>query len=155
MQVTGFGLKASDGSFLQKWATVPARIDLPNGGIIFCATSDWSDGDYSIAPVTWDEPDPVPFVPQIISDRQFFQQLAVQGVITDDEALAAVGPGTLPAALSKLIDGLPSDQQFPAKMLLVGAVQFDRKHPMVAVLGQAFGWSDAQLDSLWTNAAAL
>lgn len=98
---------------------------------------------------------PAPVVPQIISDRQFFQQLAIQKVITQDEALAAVGPGTLPNALVALIGGLPSDQQFPAKMLLVGAVQFDRQHPMVAVLGQAFGWTDAQLDALWTAAAAL
>lgn len=100
-------------------------------------------------------PAPTPIVPQIISDRQFFQQLAIQKVITQDEALAAVGPGTLPAALVALIGGLPSDQQFPAKMLLVGAVQFDRQHPMVAVLGQAFGWTDAQLDALWTAAAEL
>ena len=38
-------------------------------------------------------------VPAIISDRQFYQNLAVRGVITQAEALAAVGPGTIPPAM--------------------------------------------------------
>lgn len=103
--------------------------------------------------------DPAPpapsLVPQTISDRQFFQQLAVQGIITQDEALAAIGPGTLPAALGALVSNLPAEQQFPASMLLKGAVQFERQHPMVAVLGQAFGWTSDQIDDLWRAASRL
>lgn len=91
-------------------------------------------------------------IPEVISDRQFFQQLAVQGVITEDEALAAVGPGTLPDALIGLVKQLPQEQQFPANMLLKGAVQFHRNHPMVSVIGQAFGWKDSQIDALWIAA---
>lgn len=105
-----------------------------------------------------------PPLAQIISDRQFFQQLAIQGLITQDEALAAVGPGKLPASLLALVeqlplgDGTPSDpnnQQFSAKMLLIGATQFDRRHPMVTVLGSAFKWNDEQLDTFWRAAGLL
>jgi hypothetical protein len=99
-------------------------------------------------------PPPAP-VPQIISDRQFFQQLAIQNVITLDEALAAIGPGTIPASLSTLIGKLPLDQQFAAKMLISGATQFDRNHPLVATLAAAFGWNSAQTDFLWTSASQL
>ena len=45
------------------------------------------------------EASPTAPVPDIISDRQFFQQLAILGLINEAEALAAVGPGTMPATL--------------------------------------------------------
>lgn len=96
-----------------------------------------------------------PVVPKIISDRQFFQQLAALGVITSVEALAAVGPGEIPAAMSAMVDALPENERFPAQMLLTGATQFDRSHPMVSVFGTAFGWTSEQLDTFWIAAAAL
>lgn len=119
----------------------------------------WSGDDFARFGVTvHDLPDPpappAPF-PRIISDRQFFQQLAIAGLITQDEALAAVGPGTIPATLAQLVNGLPATLQFEARMLLTGATQFDRKHPMVNALMMSFGWSDAQTDDLWRAAAAL
>lgn len=93
--------------------------------------------------------------PSVTSDRQFFQQLAVQGTITQDEAIAAVATGTLPASMVALVNSLPLDQQFSANMLLKGATSFERSHPMVPVLGQLYGWNAAQLDALWTAAALL
>lgn len=99
---------------------------------------------------------PIPAtVPLVISDRQFFQQLAVQGVITQDEAIAAVATGTLPSSMATLVNMLPPDQQFAANMLLKGATQFERSNPMVPVLGQAYGWNAAQLDQLWIAASLL
>lgn len=103
-------------------------------------------------------PMPAPLPPPVlgfISDRQFFQQLAVQGVITNDEALAAVKTGTIPAALQGLINALPADQQFAATMLVAGATTFDRNHPLTLTIGQAFGWSSDQMDTLWIAAAEL
>jgi len=93
--------------------------------------------------------------PRIISDRQFFQQLAIQGLITQDESLAAVGPGTIPAALAQLVAALPVDKPYDARILLIGATQFDRQHPMVAAIAAAFGWTNAQTDDLWRAAATL
>lgn len=94
-------------------------------------------------------------IPQVISDRQFFQRLAQMGVITPAEALAAVGPGEIPPAMGAIILQMPESERFAAQMLLTGATQFDRSHPMVAMFGGALGWSSAQLDDFWLTAAAL
>lgn len=93
--------------------------------------------------------------PRIISDRQFFQQLALLGIITPDEALAAVGPGEIPAAMSAMVDALPSEQQFPARMLLTGATAFDRSHALVPAFAAAFGWTPQQIEDFWIAASAL
>ena len=95
-------------------------------------------------------------VPETISDRQFYQRLAQLGFISADEALAAVGPGAIPAALLSLVDGLSDgEERFAAKMLLTGATQFSRSHPLVAAFGSAFGWTPQELDEFWTSASAL
>jgi hypothetical protein len=94
-------------------------------------------------------------VPQQISDRQFFQQLAMQGIIGQADALAAVKTGAIPADLQALINQLPADQQFGATMLISGATVFERNHPLTIGIGTAYGWSSAQIDALFIAAAAL
>lgn len=93
-------------------------------------------------------------VPQSISDRQFFQQLAVQGVITQDEALQA-NAAVIPSELMTLINGLPANQQFDAKMKVSGATTFLRSDPLTVAIGTAYGWTSAQIDAFFTAAAAL
>lgn len=100
-------------------------------------------------------PPPVRPVPDTISDRQFFQQLATDGDITEDEALAAVTVGSMPQKLSDAVASLPAAQQFPAKMLICGATQFQRSNKMVPLLGQALGKDAAALDTIWTAASEL
>lgn len=102
--------------------------------------------------VSFNPPTPAP---STISDRQFFQQLARLGVIAEAEALAAVGPGEVPAALSAMIDTMPEAERFPARMLLTGATQFDRNHPLVPMFAAAFGWSTDDINTFWTAAASL
>lgn len=118
----------------------PPRYALANGAAV--ETYDVAD-------------EPAPPVPETITDRQFFQQLAIQGVITQDEALAAVGPGTLPATLAGLLAQLPADQQFGAKMKLIGQVEFHRHAPITGALAQMFGWDSATTDTFWRTAALL
>jgi hypothetical protein len=96
-----------------------------------------------------------PVIPQTISDRQFYQQLAVLGLITQAEALAAVKTGDIPANLQTLVDSLPFEQQFSAEMLLSGATQFQRMHPLTIYFGTSMGWLDDQLDNLWIAASSL
>lgn len=97
-----------------------------------------------------------PATPRLISDRQFFQALALQGAITQEEALAAVRTGAIPAAMQSFIDAIPDqDQQFGATMLLSGAVEFDRNHPLVESFRQAMGWTLQQTNDLWRLAATL
>jgi hypothetical protein len=177
MEQIGYSLVDANGAELQFWgdtkgvcAGIPEAIDLPNGDRVHCPAvgeiQQWKlvprmlksgnigavlDGEnFEVT-----RPEPIPPVPQIVSDRQFFQQLCILGLITEDEALAAVGPGTLPASLAALVAELPEEQQFAANMLLKGATQFDRAFPMVAVLGQAFGMSSEQIDQIWVDASQL
>lgn len=93
-------------------------------------------------------------VPQSISDRQFFQQLAIVGIITTDQALAS-NAAVIPAPLLTIIDAMPADQQFAAKMLVSGATVFERSHPMTIAIGAAYGWSAAQIDDFFRAAATL
>jgi len=94
-------------------------------------------------------------VPELISDRQFFQQLAIEDRITENEALEAVGPGVIPTAMLALINMLPAEDQFGAKMLIRGATTFERLHPVAGLIQQLYGWSDGQRDDFWTAAAKL
>ena len=95
-------------------------------------------------------------VPQSISDRQFAHVLALQGLISQDEALAWVKTGDVPAALQALVDKIPDPTiKFSAQMLLAGATVFERDHPMTAKLAAGLGMSSEQVDDLWRAAAAL
>ncbi len=93
---------------------------------------------------------------KIISRRQFFQALAIQGKITEKEAEDAVSIGAIPAAMQAVIDAISdSEQQFAARMLLRGAMQFENTHPLVATFAAAQSMSEADVDALWTVAAAM
>lgn len=94
--------------------------------------------------------------PGTISDRQFFQGLALQSFITEAEALEAVKTGVLPAALETIVAGIADPAaQFAARMILSGATMFERDHPMVATIGAAQGMTDAQIDDFWKFCATL
>ena len=97
---------------------------------------------------------PLEPVPAEISDRQFFQQLAIMGVITEDQALAS-NAAVIPPPLLTLIEGFPADQQFNIKMLVSGAVVFHRNNPVTQAIGAAYGWTPAQIDDFFKAAAKL
>lgn len=94
-------------------------------------------------------------VPDIISDRQCFQQLANLGKVSEAEALAAVMTGQMPQAVTDGIAALPSVLQFAARMMICGATTFQRSHPMVPVFGSFFDLDSDDLDALWQAAALL
>ena len=81
--------------------------------------------------------------------------MALEGRITEAEALDAVGSGTIPAAMDALIDQLPSDQQFAARMLVRGATKFQRDHGVTQLIGNLYGRSSEQIDDTWRAASAL
>jgi hypothetical protein len=108
-----------------------------------------------MAPRTWGNVVSPNHVPEEISDRQFFQQLAVLELITENEALEAVRTGVLPAALETFVQALPSGDQFSARMLLSGATTFRRSHAMTALFGQLQGMSSDDIDNVWRDAALL
>jgi len=94
-------------------------------------------------------------VPQTISDRQFFQQLAIAKVISQEEALAAVKTGDIPAALSGFIAALDDAARFNAEMLLSGATVFQRNHPLTNAVAMAQGMTADQVDEFFRQAAKL
>ena len=98
---------------------------------------------------------PPPAVPFSISDRQFFQQLSVQEIITEQEAEDAVATGTIPAAMLALVELLPEQARFSARMILKGATVFERGHEMTDTIGWLYGWSEGQTDDLFRAAAVL
>lgn len=100
-------------------------------------------------------PGPEP-VPETISDRQFAQALAKQGVITQDEALAFVKRGEVPDMLQAAIDAVDdADERFDLDMAVSGATLFDRSNPSTIALAEALEWSPAQMDDLWRFAATI
>ncbi|TQI72890.1 hypothetical protein FHT98_0610 [Bosea sp. AK1] len=99
-------------------------------------------------------PEPVP-VPVSISDRQFAQQLAVLGAITETEAEAWAARGDLPAAMEAAVAGLPAEDRFAARMLLSAATIYERAHPLVPAIGGLLGYDAAEIDDIWRAAALL
>ncbi|ODT17924.1 MAG: hypothetical protein ABS35_24780 [Kaistia sp. SCN 65-12] len=93
--------------------------------------------------------------PPPISDRQFAQQLAILGTITEAEALAWAARGELPDAMEVAIAALPEEQRFGARMLLSSATTYERSHPLVPMLGAILSYNEADLDDLWRAAAQL
>lgn len=112
---------------------------------------DFIEGGGVIGP---EEPEPAP-VPESISDRQFAQQLATAGMITNDEALAWVATGTLPEAFTTFVSQLPAAQRFAAQMLLTGATIFERSNPLTDAFGAMYGMNSEQIDDLWRAASQL
>jgi hypothetical protein len=110
-----------------------------------------AQGGYTIAPYV---APPAP-VPARVSDRQFFQQLAIEGAITQAQALAAVKTGEMPPALLAIINAMPQADQFNALMLLSGATTFERAHPMTAAIAAATGRTVEQTDDFFRAAALL
>lgn len=95
-------------------------------------------------------------VPSSISDRQFFQQLAIIGIISQADALAAVKVGTIPAALQVFVDAITDPAaMFAANMLLAGATVFQRSHPLTEAIGAGQGMTPAQIDDFFRAATAL
>ncbi|MGB3351132.1 MAG: hypothetical protein WBA85_20375 [Brucella anthropi] len=99
---------------------------------------------------------PTESAPDEISRRQFFQYLAVIGIISKAEALAAMQGGVIPAPLQAIIDQLPTeDDKFNAQMFVVGAQNFNRLHWLTDVVRQAMQWTIDQRDEFWREAAKL
>ncbi len=139
------------------------RLMPPTGRVIELTGADVEEPPYGaqlvagrfIAPAGTDTGSGTLVVPAEISDRQFFQGLALRGLISQAEALAAVGTGTLPAAFEALIGQLSSEDQFAARMLLSGATSFQRTNPLVDTLGAMLDMSPAEIDELWRFCAGL
>lgn len=101
-------------------------------------------------------PPPPPPTIYPISDRQFFQQAAIDGYISQAEALAAVQTGLIPGSLQAIVDQISDpDERFNAQMILSGATTFTRGHPLTNQIGTAMGKTPAELDAFFIAALSL
>lgn len=75
-------------------------------------------------------------VPEVISPRQFRQALTHAGFRT-----------TVESAVSSADQDTKDWYEF--------ATQFERHHPRVVAMAQALGYTDAQVDAVWTYGAGL
>jgi hypothetical protein len=98
-----------------------------------------------------------PAVVKNISKRQFYQQLAIQGIITTQEALDAVRIGSIPVAIQTILDQSISDpaQKFGAEMLLSGATDIARAHPLTISIGATYGMDTIGIDAFFASALLL
>ena len=97
---------------------------------------------------------PEPITPDSISRRQFFQQASAAGLISEDDALEAMG-GRLPKVLSDSINKLPVDWQFGAKALLIGAQTFERSNSLTPIVAKSLGLDQEQTELFWAAASKL
>ena len=98
-------------------------------------------------------PPPEFFAP--LSRRQFYQILAIKGLITAEEALAAMQHGAIPEQFNRLLQSFTPEEQFAAKMLLSGAGEFQRDHPLAEKFAEDQGLSAQQIDAIWREGASL
>lgn len=134
----------------------PPFVFLP--GYVACEGGEWIIPDqdaYDAALAALTPPLPVP---EVVSDRQFFEALWHQEMITFEEAEAAVAIGEIPAAMEDFLDLLASYDEAGAKkarLLLKGATEFRRDNYIVPVFGSMYGMTLAQIDDFWRFAATL
>lgn len=122
----------------------------------------WSDAELAAIGLRrqpYPQPEPsVDSVPDVISDRQFIHQLRKLGLITQAQALAFVKTGTAPPILADVIAQIPDEEERDdAELLLSGAVEFRRAHPLVGLFAasQEPPWTEDQVDQFYRDASAL
>jgi hypothetical protein len=105
-----------------------------------CCT--FADGEFAAPEI---EPEP-PAVPAEITRRQLITGMVSDGLITAQEALDAAQSGAVPAAIDAAFGTLPSDQALAARIAWATMTAAERAHPLVALVGAAFGLSEAAID---------
>lgn len=95
--------------------------------------------------------------PESVTDWQLAATLALQGTITEAEALAWATRGDIPAPLLDVIQGVyvTPQEQFMAKMLAGATREFYRNNEFLKTAAAVLGWTDAQVDDLFRLAATL
>jgi hypothetical protein len=104
------------------------------------------------------DPPPAPPVvppPITLTNRQLFAALAITGMITQDEALAAGRAGAVPAAVDAVFASLPEQDAFLARLTWATMREVPRNHPLIAALVAADVATDQQVDAIFTLGASI
>ncbi|RVH87800.1 hypothetical protein CN204_04170 [Sinorhizobium meliloti] len=99
----------------------------------------------SIAPYT---PPPAPTQDQV--------RAAMKPLTARQFRLGIVLAGLTPAQVTAAIEAMPAGVEKEKALIEWGyASSFERKHPLIALVGGVLGLSDEQIDALWPQASAL
>lgn len=91
-----------------------------------------------------------------ISDKQFYTKAAIDGVISQEDALKAVQSGFIPAPMQAFIDTIQdSEVRFAATMLFGGETTIYRQHPLIEGFFLEQGKDVDAMDRFFTEAVYL
>lgn len=93
-------------------------------------------------------------VPQEISFAQLLIGVVSEGWITESEGQSWLS-GTLPSAVLSLIDNLPVEQRFAAKVRAIRPSTIIRNDPFVVAMGFAAGKTTEEMDKFFQTYANL
>lgn len=111
----------------------------------------YADGVFTSPP----EPPPAPApVPASISFAQLLIGLVAEQWITEAEGEGWL-TGTLPAAVTAVINALPVEQRFAAKARALRPSEVLRADPLVAAMGVAAGKTEAEIDAFFQTYAGV
>lgn len=94
-------------------------------------------------------------VPTSVSRRQLLTGLAVVGWVSEQEAEAALATGALPTAVETVINSLPEEERFTARMKWIGFQTAYRDDPMVAALAAAEEKTEQEVDDFFRLCAGI
>lgn len=89
-----------------------------------------------------------------ISKKQFFEQLAIDGIVTEQEAAAAFG-GTIPQTFQTYIESLPANVRFSTTLTILGGQSYKYDSPFITNITKYFGWDNERFQTFWTSASKL
>lgn len=101
------------------------------------------------------QPEPPPPAPIVLTNRQLFAALALAGLITTDEALAAGRTGEVPAAIEAVFASLPEQDAFLARLTWATMREVPRDHPLIAAMVAAQLATPQQVDALFALGASI
>lgn len=128
-----------------------AWLSLPDGRSLAPAVAGWSDDQgYSleVAPLTQEEARAL----MSLSFAQLLIGLVAEGWILEAEGDAWL-TGTLPLAVTELIDGMPEEQRFAARARAIRPSVVLRTDPLVVALAVAQGKTPEQIDAFFATYA--
>ena len=141
---TAVAVTMLDGTEWYTDASLPADTDIRR------ALADWVAAGGVIAPYVAPAPAVI-----TLTNRQLFFALALAGMITEAEALAAGRTGEVPAAVEAEFAKLPPTDAFLARLTWATMREVRRDHPLIAVMVAANLATDAQVDAVFALGASI
>ncbi len=91
----------------------------------------------------------------ILSNRQLFAALALTGLITEADALAAGRVGTVPPAIDAVFASLPEQDAFLARLTWATMREVPRDHALISAMIAANLATAEQVDAIFTLGASI